>query len=199
MTKYVPVAGTNAGMQEHAWNREGSLFALFMRDHGFEWCGAAFGFWSTALAGTFFTGSGHLAWQFGAKQLQAHVNALAYEDRNIWAHSWGGAVVAYLLADPKTERVRSVVTIDTPLQRRLDPVWYAGKHNRDYHEHLFSKGWGSRIRFLAQRGRPMRAMPWADRNTNITGGHSGMLNRQAFMPQAAPVGHRVRTLDRKAA
>ena len=185
--KYVPVAGTHAKKDKQAWNRPEALFAKYVQKEGWEWCGRPFGFWSTALAGTFFSGGGHLAWRFGAAQLRDYLNELPYEDRNVIAHSWGGAVVAYMLADPKTEMVRSVVTVDTPIQRSLDDLWEAGSLNRSYHEHLYSKGWGSRIRYAAQRGRFTNKMSWATVNTNIKGGHSGILNKKKHMKQILPV------------
>ena len=192
---YIPVAGTHAATRADSFHRAGSLFDQLLRRLGHERHAEAFGFWSTALAGTFFTGSGHLAWQFGAKQLQQALNAKPYADRNLIAHSWGGAVVAYCLADPDTARVRTVITIDTPLQRGLDDIWYAGVKNRTYHEHLYATGWGSRIRFIAQRGRCQRQMPWATRNARITGGHSGLLHHPRHMGQIIPVLDRLRNLD----
>ncbi len=195
MTKFTPVAGTNAAMREDSWHLEQSLFSRFMETLEFEWNGRYYGFWSTALAGTWFTQSKHLVWQFSARELRDHLNAMPFGDRNVFGHSWGGAVIAYCLADPKTLPVRSVVTVDTPLQRSLDPIWLAGVKKRAYHEHLYSKGWGSRIRFVAQRGRFLRTMPWATRNTNIVDGHSGMLHRAKHMEQFASVAHRVKTFD----
>ena len=194
MTKFTPLGGTNAAMRDDSFHLERSLFSRFVSTLGWLWNAREYGFWSTALAGTWFTASKHLVWQFGARELRDFSNGLPYDDRNFWAHSWGGAIVAYMLADPKTLPVRSVITIDTPVQRSLDPIWRAGVHNRAYHEHLYSKGPGSWIRFVAQRGRLMRQMPWATRNTNITGGHSGMLHQEKHMEQFAPVADRVKAL-----
>ena len=67
---YTPVAGTNAKKREQSWATSGSLFDRHMASSGFTRKAEEFGFWSTALAGTFFTGSGHLAWQFGGRQLR---------------------------------------------------------------------------------------------------------------------------------
>jgi len=141
------------------------------RDHGFERVGRTLRFWSTALSGTRFCGNNHLAWQFGGEQVNDYLETVDAPVL-ILAHSHGGQVAAYALANGA--RCDTLITIDTPIRRDMEPVWQAGIWNRRRHLHLYGTGWGSRMRIFGQR-RFKRQMPWATKNRHIDGGHSGIL------------------------
>ena len=183
MTVYVPVAGTNAKKRKHQWASAGSLFDVHLANLGFQRKAEAFGVWSTALAGTFFTGSGHLVWQFGARQFYEFMWGLPFEERNGVVHSHAGAIVAYALALKPRLVLRSLITIDCPMPKSLDAVWAEAKGSTKTHVHLYSTGWGSRMRWLGQRGRFKRQMEWATYNFPIAGGHSGILRAPKHIPQ----------------
>lgn len=180
---YIPVAGTNARKREKEWTALGSLFNLHMYDMGFVRQADEFGFWSTALAGTFFTGSAHLAWQFGGQQLYRFLQTVPFQDRNLIAHSHGGAVVAYALTLKPRLCIRSLITVDSPMPTSMDDVWWDGHFSIGVHIHLYGTGLGSHMRWLGQRGRFRRKMEWADHNLAIKGGHSGILRKAKYIPQ----------------
>lgn len=180
---YVPVAGTNAKKREHEWSAAGSLFDVHLAKLGCNRKAEEFGFWSTALAGTFFTGSGHLAWQFGARQLREFLRTLPFTDRNLIAHSHGGAVVAYALAMRPQLSIRSLITVDSPMPRSLDDIWTHAAASIGMHVHLYGTGWRSAVRWLGQRARFKREMEWATYNLPIAGGHSGILRDPKHIPQ----------------
>ena len=134
-------------------------------------------FWSSALSGTLFCGSKHLAWQYGGDVLRRFLLTVPLDDRNLVAHSHGGQIVAYALAGGV--QVRSVVTVASPVRRDMGEVWAATGLNPDMHLHLYAVGWGDRWRWFGQRGRFKREMENTT-NVKIEGGHSGMLNRPYF-------------------
>lgn len=183
MPTYVPIAGTWAKKQAHRWTDPDSLFDCHLQKRGFIREAAAFGFWSTALAGTFFSGPNHLAWQFGGQQLYLFLCDLPYQKRNLFGHSHAGAVIAYALAMKPAVTVRSVVTIDSPMPRSLDPVWHEASKTIGVHVHLYGSGMGSKIRWFGQRGRFKRQMDWADHNIHVDGGHSGVVRDAKHIPQ----------------
>ena len=178
---YVPVGGTKASQREHEWSRAGSRFDVHLANLGFVRKADEFAFWSTAFG---FFSNGHQVWQYGGvSALRPYLLKLPEEDRFIIAHSYGGAVVAYALAAKPTIKIRALITVDCPLRRDLDPIWEQARPAIPLHIHLYSKGWGSRIRVLGQRFRFMREMPWADHNLYIEGGHSGVLRLPKHIPQ----------------
>jgi|TARA_Y100000310_G_C20645096_1_gene796091 hypothetical protein len=170
--KYLPLAGTWRAVEDR-WCRPGSPFDQIAAQHQLERVGRELRFWSTALSGTRFCGSKHLAWQFGGEQVVDYTEDEDMGDELIIiAHSHGGQVAAYALANDAT--CDTLITVDTPIRRDMEEVWRAGTPNRRRHLHLYGTGWGSRMRIFGQR-RFKREMPWATKNLRIDGGHSGIL------------------------
>jgi pimeloyl-ACP methyl ester carboxylesterase len=171
--RYIPIAGTWAGKDDESWHRAGSRTDRFLQKAGLVRLADELPFWSSALSGARFCGGSHLAWQFGADLLVRFLETVPKDDRNLIAHSHGGQVVAYALA--QGAKVRRVVTVCSPVRRDMDAVWSV--NTAAPHLHLYSIGWGDRMRWFGQRARFRRKMPWADDNRRIDGGHSGMLVR----------------------
>lgn len=188
---YVPVAGTWAEKDTETlqWYEAGSPFAVWMARRGWTRKATEFGFWSTALGGTLWCGGDHLAWQFGGRVLRSFLGDLPWEHRNVVAHSHGGQIVAYALADGLP--IRSLVTISTPVRRDMDPVWAASLDVRQgRHVALYATGWGDRIRWLGQRGRFRRVVDGAD-GVEVQGGHSGVVREARYFDQWTSVLHRI--------
>ena len=181
MLTYIPVGGTGAKNRKNSWILKGSLFDRFMTEHLFIRLVTEFGFWSTALAGTFFAGRNFLAWEFGGQQLYSFLRDLPYSRRRVIAHSHGGSVVAFMLAMQPAIPLKSLITVDCPVPRKMDKVWKAST-NVGVHVHFYGTGWGSRMRWLGQKGRPQRSMPWADHNLKMAD-HSSILRKPKHMVQ----------------
>ena len=186
MIEYVPIAGTN----EHgaSWCKPGSLFDTYLTRLGITRRQAARQFWSRALAGTFFTGSGHRVWQFGGDDLRVYLDSISsyrLARTILIAHSYGGAVLAYALAKRPRIRVGAIITVGTPIRRDLDEVWEVARTSTQWHVHLYGTGFGSWMRWVGQRGRFARRMRWADLNYSVKGGHSGVLRKAQHIPQFA--------------
>lgn len=191
MTDYIPVAGTHGLKRAGEWVNAHSLFDQYLTSRGFTRRCAEFGFWSTALTGTFFSPD-HLAWQFGGQQLRAFLQTVPYESRNIIAHSHGGQVAAYAASLLPAIQIRSLITVDAPVRRDMDPVWEEARKHVVFHIHLYGHGVGNAVRWLGQRGRFRRQMPWADWNIRIKGGHSGILREAKHLGQLDSVLNRIR-------
>jgi pimeloyl-ACP methyl ester carboxylesterase len=183
---YTPIAGTNE-KHGHSWVDFDSLFDRHLDSRGFGRRARELRFWSAALAGTWFTFSGHQPWIFGGEQLRKFLETLPVVDDIVQVvligHSYGGAVIAYALAGRPMIRVRAVITMGTPLRRDLDPVWTLAEQAIALHVHMYGTGLGSWIRFAGQRGRFMRKMPWLEHNLPVKGGHSGVFRKAKHIPQ----------------
>ncbi len=182
---YIPIAGTGARRRHGRpnWLELGSEFETYMNARGLKRIGDGIRFWSSALGSRFMRGSEYLVWQFGGEQVDKYLHSIEYEDRNLIAHSWGGVVVAFAAAGLRDIKIRRLVTVTTPPRRDLDEVWEAAEKNIDSHLHLYAKGWGDRIGFIARRGRFKRQIESADENTRIDGGHSGILYKVKHFSQ----------------
>jgi len=181
MKSYIPVAGTHA-KKKNQWTTRDSSFNQYMQKHGYYQNTDRFKFWSHAF-GMF--NDGHRIWQYGASRLAPFLLSLPEEDRLLITHSYGGAVGAYALAEIAMEgqKIRALIDIDCPLRRDLDEIWEQARPAIPLHIHLYSTGWGSRIRFFGQRLRFMRKAKWADYNISVKGGHSGVVREAKYIPQ----------------
>ncbi|HEU01317.1 hypothetical protein LCGC14_0795530 [marine sediment metagenome] len=183
---YTPIAGTN---EKHgrSWVDASSLFDRHLAAQGFERRAEELRFWSAALAGTWFTFSGHQPWIFGGEQLREFLGTLPVVDGVVdvvlIGHSYGGAVIAYALAGRPMIHVRAVITMGTPLRRDLDPVWALAEEAIVLHIHLYGTGLRSWVRFAGQRLRFRRKMPWLLHNYAVKGGHSGVFRKAKHIPQ----------------
>ena len=185
MFRYMPISGTHE-KRKKSWVNKGSLFDRFMTVFGFTRLADDLRFWSGALAGTFFTSSGHRVWQYGGRQVYSFLEKLTEEERKklvIVAHSHGGTVLAYALAMRPLLKVGAIVTVGTPVRRDIDDVWQKAKEATDLHIQIYSVGFGSFVRWIGQRGRLRREMPWADKRWSVKGGHSGVLRKRKHMSQ----------------
>lgn len=189
---YIPIAGTGAWSRDGEWERAGSFFDRHLQRQGWTRRANEFGFWSTALTGTFFTASGHATWQFGAYVLRNFLLTLPVEDRILLAHSHGGQVAAYALALEPLLPIRALVTIDVPCRRDMHEVWETGSFAVPLHIHLYGTGLGSAVRWLGQRGHFARRISTATENLPIKGGHSGILRKAKYVTQIDPILQRIR-------
>lgn len=116
MTKWVGVLGTWGFSPEATklhWWQAGSQFALSMEAHGLTIARPGHEFvWSGDLDGTWWNRGND--WEAGAVNLEQYLGGLRPEDRNVIAHSHGGAVA--LLAARRVP-IRSLVTIGTPARK----------------------------------------------------------------------------------
>lgn len=194
MFRYMPISGTHE-KRKKSWVNKGSMFDRFMTAFGFARLAEhGLRFWSGALAGTFFAGRGHRVWKFGGRTVYAFLEKLTPEERAklvIVAHSHGGTVLAYALAMRPLLKVGAIVTVGTPVRKDMDDVWALAKEATDLHIQIYSVGVGSFMRWVGQRGRLRREMPWADVRWTVKGGHSGVLRKKKHMPQFARVLGRV--------
>ena len=202
---YIPIAGTWARSRhdhENAWYRRGSPFDHVMAGHGYERVEQDRdphrpddGYWSGAVNGLLIQWFAwwrdrHPAWRTGAETLRAFLRGRRREldeagGVTIVAHSHGGQVIAYALAEMHASTsVRSTSSRSTC---RSDGTWTAstaGPRARCHHwVHLYSeRGWKSRFRWLGNRFGP-RTLDVARRNRKVTGGHSGILDDAGHIGQ----------------
>ena len=187
--KYIPVGGTGARSRHNAFIHEGSVFDLFMAEHGYDRLALPDGrmFWSGGVDGTFFSVPGHPIWRHGADSLAPFILEQLYKDRILILHSHAGQVGAYafrkIAEEHPGERIRAAITYDSPVRRDMDETWAIAETVVDLHIHVYGTGWGSRMRFLGQRARFARTFPPPAVNKGIKGGHSGGLRKWKFMDQ----------------
>lgn len=184
--RYVPIAGTNE--KKVSWCSPGSDFDQHLMGRGFVRYADKHQLWSRALAGTFFTASGHQVWEHGGQDVDDYLFQWSPEELShtvVIAHSYGGAVLAYALARSPYLRTHlgAIITVGTPVRRDLDKVWAQARESNMRHIHLYGTGWGARIRWFGQRGRLKREMPWANVNMPVKGGHSGVVRKLKHIPQ----------------
>jgi pimeloyl-ACP methyl ester carboxylesterase len=185
--RYVPIAGTNE--KTSSWASAGSDFEDHMKGAGFDRYADDHQFWSRALAGTFFTKSGHQVWTHGGFDVMEYLERWTEAELHrtvVIAHSYGGAVLAYALASSPRLRhhLGAIITVGTPIRRDLDAIWMSARDGSGvFHVCIYGTGLGARIRFFGQRGRFVREMSWADLKYGVKGGHSGMLRNPQYTPQ----------------
>lgn len=191
MKKFLPVPGT--------WGYRDSWFLFgpwidYLLARGFaairDEDGAPYR-WSTRLAGL----AGLLAkipflnrlrlvrddkidWEAGGDSLAYFMDDdVPYEDRNLIAHSWGGAVVAY---GCRRRKIRALITIGTPWRKDLEDVWAAARPNIGYWLHVYDAD-DDKVSVGGSIGDgelgTNRRHPLANKNLPLKGiGHSGLLN-----------------------
>lgn len=194
---YIPIAGTWARSRhdhENAWYRRGSPFDRVLAGHGYERVEQDRdpnrpddGYWSGAVNGLLIQWFAwwrdrHPAWRTGAETLRGFLRGRRREldeagGVTIVAHSHGGQVLAYALAEMHGDVCPiHVVTVDMPVRRDMDGVYGRAARRCRHWVHLYSeRGWKSRFRWLGNRFGP-RALDVAQRNRKVTGGHSGILD-----------------------
>ena len=208
---YVPVAGTwSRSHHDHAqaWYRVGSLFDRLLVRHGYQRVEQDGdperpdrGYWSGDVNGLLIQGvwrwvwirARHPAWRTGGETLRQFLRVRMRElgaagGVTIVAHSHGGQVLAYAVA-ALTAHTRAalgpihVITVDMPVRRDMAAPYELARQHCASWTHLYSqRGWQSRFRWLGNRF-GSRTLAVADRNIEVTGGHSGVLSQPAHLPQ----------------
>lgn len=147
--------------------------------------------WATALTGAnpfryFGFKDKHVAWKAAAKNLKFFLKDVPYEDRNLILHSHGGQVGAYALADGL--KVRSMVTLMTPVRKDMYDVYEAAAGNSSWWCHVHS-GWSDWTQlfgslFDGHIGIHREMPPFtADKNIHVPKvGHSKLLRSPAHYP-----------------
>ena len=211
MRPYVPIAGTwSRTRQDHAaaWYRRGSPVDAVLTRHGYQrveqdldpttpdrgfWSGTVNGLLVQRVWGWLRGRARHPAWQTGAETLRSFLRARLPEfgaagGVTLVAHSHGGQVLAYALA-ALSESTRAalgpihVITVDMPVRRDMAETYARAAGGVDHWVHLYSaRGWQNRFRWLGNRFGD-RQLAVADRNIELTGGHSGVLNHPDHLPQ----------------
>ena len=147
-----------------------------MRKKEIAWNARGFEFWSTALAGTFSTGSKHRVWQHGGEAFVRFLRKIEQNDLDdlmVIAHSHGGNVAAYGLSFLQDRQIGCLVTVDTPNRKDMEEVWLFARPRVKKWIHLKAKlSW---VKWLGQRGRFNSNMALADDTIDISGGHSGVV------------------------
>lgn len=205
---YIPVAGTwSRKYYDHvnAWYRQGSLFDETLKASGWTRVNQEPGivdpgFWSGDLGGLLAQQlcchNSRRPWLRCARELTKFIRNrrqrfCRYKEVVIIAHSHGGQGVALALARfLKKGEVPSnlrVITVDMPVRRKMKVVYQDAiqKVGGQWH-HLFSEPvwrhpYATRWRWLGCRFGP-RQLDGAGRNTEIPGGHAGILSQIDLMP-----------------
>ena len=201
---YIPVAGTWARSRQDAaaWYRCGSRFDNLMRRRGYdrvEQDGDPSrpdrGYWSGDVGGLLAQrlwpwSDPHEPWTKGAAELRRflHARRAEFGGRGVAlvAHSHGGQVVAYALAGLHVGTREAIgpiaiVTVDTPIRQDMASVYRQALAHGDHWTHCYSeRGLGSMWRWLGNRF-GTRQLEGADRNLEVTGGHSGILSDPVHM------------------
>lgn len=195
MTRVLPVSGT--------WGYRDTWYVFgawvdFMLGHGVEMIrdedGQPFR-WSSRLAGLAgllakipllnklrFVKDDKIDWEAGGDALGYFMDDdVPYRDRNLVAHSWGGAVVAYAC---KRRTIRVLITIGTPWRKDLEAVWAAARPNIACWVHVYDADF-DKTSFGGSIGDGHvgtdRRQPLANLNLPIKGiGHSGLLREPAL-------------------
>lgn len=204
---YIPVAGTWSRKyydHDNAWYRQGSLFDGTLEAAGWtrvdQKPGTDPGFWSGDLGGLLAqqlcSHNSRRPWIKCARELTKFIRKRRqsfrrYEQVVIIAHSHGGQGVALALARfLKTSEVPSnlrVITVDMPVRRKMKVVYQdaiqkvGGRWHHLFSESVWRHAYASRWRWLGSRFGP-RQLEGAGRNTEIPGGHAGILNHIDLMP-----------------
>ena len=131
----------------------------------------------------------HPAWRTGAETLRGFLRGRRRELHEaggvtIVAHSHGGQVLAYALAEMHADVCPvHVVTVDMPVRRDMDVIYGRAAARCHQWVHLYSeRGWKSRFRWLGNRF-GSRTLDVAHRNRKVSGGHSGILDDAGHMDQ----------------
>jgi hypothetical protein len=147
------VAGTHGWQDE--WPVPGSPFfqaaaavnikPVQVRGEGFRWtgnlAGVGDGWWSRlrrALGDTQFPD--HLDWEASGEAFGYYVGGVGYLRRNVIAHSHGGNVVFYGVADGK-HPIRTLVTVGTPVRGDMAAVYAKARPCIGFHLHICDKKW----------------------------------------------------------
>lgn len=182
MTKWVGVLGTwgfkpdATGLQ---WWQHGSTFAESLKVYGLHVARPGHEFvWTGDLDGTWWNRGND--WEAGAVNLEQYLGGLRPEDRNVIAHSHGGAVA--LLAATQIP-IRSLVTIGTPARKEVRAAakealskGYLGAWRHVYDSRIDWMGWlGALMDGQFRTARAMQIDGCVD--TPLKGiGHSGLLS-----------------------
>ena len=206
---YIPVSGTwGRKHYDHvgAWYRRGSLFDITLADAGWtrvnqddDPASPDPGFWSGDLGGLIvqrFWQNPWKPWLRCARELAKFIRKRGesfscYEEVAIISHSHGGQGVAlalqrFLKADEVPPNLR-VITVDMPVRRELKVVYQDaiqkidGRWHHLFSEPIWRRPYATRWRWSGSRFGP-RQLEGAARNTEIPGGHSGILTRIDLMP-----------------
>lgn len=113
-TQIILVEGTWGG----DWARAGSSFSAMLRANGFA--PIRFQGWSGNIAGVpnLLANRKHSDWIAGGYALASFLAALAYEDRNVIAHSHGLNPIAYACAREKVQ-IRRLVSVCSPVRHDM--------------------------------------------------------------------------------
>ena len=202
---YLPIAGTRVpwrgrNADPHDWYRRESPFDRLMAHHGFmrveqdrDPTTPDRGYWSGDVGGLLLQRAwpwtdGHAPWTQGARELIQFLCRRWTEFAGgvtLVAHSHGGQVVAYAVEALGYEQPVPVhiITVDMPVRRDMVPVYEEARRVAATWTHLYSeRGWRSRFRWLGNRFGP-RELDVADRNMEVSGGHSGILSDPRHMEQ----------------
>lgn len=151
------------GCQRHGWRRHGCDLPP----------------WSTALAGTFFSGRDFRSWWRGALGLAEDLETLPVRDRNLICHSHAGNLGVMVASDLQRSAggLNSLVTICTP--RRRDKTMQALYEAVECPWlHIYCKHvWSNRMQWMGARGASWM-MPAPAQNAKVKGiGHSELLRQ----------------------
>lgn len=119
-TGWIGVFGTGSDATDAAdWSNPASAFARFLRPHGLTPVRERAFSWSGGLSGVpFLDPVFGRDWEAAADAFAYYCAPLAYDARNVIAHSHGGQAV--LLAAANGVRLRNVILIGTPVRRRIE-------------------------------------------------------------------------------
>ena len=205
---YIPVSGTwSRKHNDHvdAWYRRGSLFDRTLEAAGWtrvnqdDAASPDPGFWSGDLGGLIVQRlwqNPRKPWLKCARELTKFIRKRkhrfgSYEEVVIIAHSHGGQGVALalkkFLKDDEVPSNLRVITVDMPVRRQLKVVYQdairkvGGRWHHLFSEPSWRRPYATRWRWLGSRFGP-RQLEDAARNTEIPGGHAGILNHIDLMP-----------------
>lgn len=129
MTHVTAVAGTWAWRS--AWWQDGSDFWRYMATHDIHPArigGRPFR-WSTDLGNSWkFWESRRSQWEAGGDALAYYLDALPESERVVIAHSHGGQCAAYCAAHAGL-KIRTLITVATPVRADMEAVWRKARPN----------------------------------------------------------------------
>lgn len=177
------VPGTLGGRND--WTAKGSPLRNYLAGQGFA-CEQFQGFTGNVdgVPNPLENGA-HADWIAGGYALNYMLMCRPYEERNIVAHSHGGNVAAYA-AGRAGLKVRSLITVCTPVRKDMLKIYADAKPAIGWWRHVYADGWDLWQRlgeaFDGSIGWK-RDMPNADQNVGIKGiSHATLLEDPKRFP-----------------
>lgn len=146
--------------------------------------------WDTELGGVFWKKRDERGWQSAGDKLRQNIELqnIPYDWRNFIAHSWGGAVLLFAIAQGL--EVRNVVFVGVPVAVKLMPVaaiarkrihYWHSIVDRDDRIQAFGSLFAGPVR--EESGRLVRSYPGTDTTDTLTDvDHSKVLYDPAYYP-----------------